>query len=105
MDNVQRAKIFAPFQALSGLEYALRKKEKEVEYEQRKTLSEDKIGQIDRRLKKLKPGDEISVLFYSDGKYELFKGRLCFVDKRRGCLTFEDNDIYFEDVYTVRSEE
>ena len=45
VNRISRAKQFLPFDALKGLQEAL--KEKEIEYEERKELSEETLNDLD----------------------------------------------------------
>lgn len=55
----RRAKQFAPFAALKGFEDAVR--EKEIIYEPRRILSEERKNELDMKLRMLKPGMEIQI--------------------------------------------
>ena len=72
MSRVQRAKQFAPFSALKGLEEALA--EKEREYEPQTELSDDAAEELDRCLRELQKGTAVTVKYYCDGGYELVNG-------------------------------
>jgi hypothetical protein len=62
MPASQRAKHFAPFDAVVGLRQAL--KEKEKIRIARKELSEDMIEEINLKLKALEPGQTITIVWY-----------------------------------------
>ncbi len=72
MNRVQRAKQFAPFSALKGLEEALA--EKEREYEPQAELSDDAAEELDRCLRGLQKGTAVTIKYYRDGGYELITG-------------------------------
>lgn len=59
----KRAKQFMPFDAVVGLRAALQEKEKIKE--KRKIASDDLEEEIDRKIKNLQIGDEITVIFYN----------------------------------------
>ena len=59
MDVGHRAKQFAPFAALRGFEETVRKKE--ILYEPRKDLSEEKKTELDNKLRLLSKGREFRV--------------------------------------------
>ena len=48
VNRIARAKQFLPFDALKGLQEALR--EKEIEYEAKKDLSEDTLHELNNKL-------------------------------------------------------
>ena len=62
MTNQERAKIFAPFDALKGFKEAL--KEEEIIRVSKVTLSEDQEEMINNILKKLEKGMMIEVVYY-----------------------------------------
>ena len=72
MSRVQRAKQFAPFSALKGLEEALA--EKEREYEPQAELSDDAAEELDRCLRELQKGTAVTVKDYRGGGYGGGKG-------------------------------
>lgn len=63
MDVGHRAKQFAPFAALRGLEETLQKQE--IIYEFQKDLSEEKKNELDMKLRMLKYGMKIRVTFFA----------------------------------------
>ena len=72
MNRVARARQFLPFDALKGLQEALR--EKEVEYEVKRDLSlNDKFNQIEN-------GSLIKIKYYKSGKYSEIKGIVTNID-------------------------
>ena len=70
MSVSERAKIFAPFDALKGFREML--KEEEKVKEAKKELSQDMIDDLDNVLNSLKLGMMIEVIFY-DFKEEAYK--------------------------------
>lgn len=81
----RRAKQFAPFAALKGLEETIR--EKEYIYEKKRVLPEEKNNDLDMKLKILKPGMEIQAEYFEEnekrpgyGQYHTVKGRVDFYD-------------------------
>ena len=82
MSRVQRAKQFAPFSALKGLEEALA--EKEREYEPQAELSDDAAEELDRCLRELQKGTAVTVKYYRDGGYGLVKGIFRGIKPARG---------------------
>ena len=98
----RRAKQFAPFAALKGFEDAVR--EKEIIYEPRRILSEEKKNELDMKLRMLKPGMEILVEFFTGnpslpgfGRYHTVKGDVAFFDPSVG-LRVGDTEIEIRDI-------
>ena len=78
VNRVARAKQFLPFDALKGLQEALR--EKEVEYEEKKELSEDTLNDLNNKFNQIDNGSFVKITFYKNGKYSEIKGRVTNID-------------------------
>jgi len=76
--NIDRARQFMPFDALKGLQEALREKEKEVE--NRKELSEESLLLLDEQLQRVKIGDTVDIEFYKNQKYVVKEGKITTID-------------------------
>ena len=81
MTNQERAKIFAPFDALKGFKEAL--KEEEIIRVSKVTLSEDQEEMINNILKKLEKGMMIEIVYYEaeEGHYLKLKGVFIKIDE------------------------
>ena len=75
MDVGHRAKQFAPFAALRGLEETLQKQE--IIYEFQKDLSEEKKNELDMKLRILEYGMKIQVTFFARMHIAKLNGRIC----------------------------
>jgi hypothetical protein len=97
----QRAKQFAPFDALSGLGMAL--KENERIRVRRKTLSEDMAEELDRTMRSLMPGDIITVVFYNASRLEYIRitGKLTALNASKRRITVGETEIGFDDIYNI----
>ncbi len=95
-----RAKIFAPFSTLSGLESALREKERITV--PKKETAEDRQREIDIKLKNIKIGDTVQVTYYSDGQYKRLKGAVSGFSKDKCCFTVIEQ-IPFDDIYDIET--
>ncbi|MBQ6476237.1 MAG: hypothetical protein IJJ34_08545 [Clostridia bacterium] len=69
MPIAQRAKQFAPFKAVTGLDEALEKKRREMEYEEERELSKDRAEEINRILMRLPKGALIRTEYYDGTGY------------------------------------
>ena len=67
MSRQERAKQFAPFDALKGLHEAIKLKEFEHEMISRNEMCEDEIKIISAELSKINKGDKVKVKFFRDG--------------------------------------
>lgn len=75
MSRQDRAKQFAPFDALKGLSEALRIKEYEHERIVRGDLSEDEIKEISSVLVGIEKNDMVRVEFFQNGHTVLLSGK------------------------------
>ena len=85
MDIGRRAKQFAPFAALRGLDETVR--QQEILYEPRKILSEEKQNELDMKLRILAYGMKIQATYFqkswkdpSVGQYHTLSGTVKFFD-------------------------
>lgn len=76
--RVSRAKQFLPFDALKGFSEALR--EKEIEYEERKELSEEFLVELNDKFNQIEIGRCVRLRFYRNGKYVEAFGRVTNID-------------------------
>ncbi len=67
MSRADRAKQFAPFDALKGLQETIKIKEYEHERIASTQMSEDEIKEISAVLLSLEKGDEVQIEFFRDG--------------------------------------
>ena len=89
MDVGHRAKQFAPFAALRGFEESVRKKE--ILYEPRKELSEEKKQELDRKLQYLSTGMWIQATYFVESMEFQGKGKHCNIE---GTVEFFDLQIH-----------
>ena len=78
MPRSERAKQFMPFDALKGLQDALRLKEYKHEKTQMGELSEETIEEISNTLSSLKRGDIVEAVVFVDGYKKTFSGGVKF---------------------------
>ena len=75
MSRENRAKQFAPFDALKGLHDALKLKEYEHEKMQKGDLTEDEIAQISAVLLSLNKVDNVEITYFDDGYEKTISGQ------------------------------
>ena len=78
VNRIARAKQFLPFDALKGLQEALR--EKEVEYEEKKELSEETLAELNNRFNQIEKGSFVKIRYYRNGRYSEIKGIVTYID-------------------------
>ena len=77
-NRVARAKQFLPFDALKGLQEALR--EKEIEYEEKKELSEETLAELNNKFNQIEKGSFVKIRYYRNGRYSEIKGIVTYID-------------------------
>ena len=88
---VSRAKQFLPFDALKGLQEALR--EKAVEHEEKIELSEETLSELNNSFNKIEKGSKVKIKFYKNGQYIEISGIVTNVDyiKKKIQIDKEEN--------------
>ena len=102
MSVSERAKIFAPFDALKGFREML--KEEERVKEAKKELSQDMIDDLDNVLNSLKLGMMIEVIFYDskEEKYKSLIGVFTKIDTVYKKLVVVKTRISIDDILSVK---
>ena len=102
MDIGRRAKQFAPFAALRGLDETVR--QQEILYEPRKILSEEKQNELDMKLNILTCDRKIQVTYFQKswknpliGQYHTLSGTVEFFDPSVH-LRIDDTEIQIQDI-------
>lgn len=101
MSRQDRAKQFAPFDALKGLSEALRIKEYEHERIVRGDLSEDEIRGISAVLASLEKNDSVEIEFFQDGHTVLLSGK-ARLDAENQKLFVGDFEILFDEIKKIK---
>ena len=99
VSRVDRAKQFMPFDALSGLQLALREKEKE--YIDKKELSDEMSINISNKLQMLQQNDLVSIVYYKNRQYITIQGRVEKIDNVRKYLEVNDTKIFYTNIYKL----
>lgn len=95
-----RARQFLPFDALKGLQEALR--EKEVELDERKELSEESIEELSNKLQMVERGNKVRLVYYHQRKYRQIEGVVIDIKVIQKKLVLEgDLRINFADIIYV----
>lgn len=95
MEN-NRAKIFMPFDALQGFREALAERERTVI--PRSELSAETMEELERKLKETRPGDMVTVLYYSRGEYVKLCGLVSKIDYEKHILQVVGTSVPFADL-------
>ncbi len=102
MNRSDRAKQFAPFEALKGLREALKERENRIEKLERAEIAEDKAREIQLELLKVEKGCEIEIDFFNFGSYRRYRGEVSSVDFSLRYLIMENRKIFFDDLYYIK---
>ncbi len=94
----ERAKIFAPFSPLRGLDEAYKAKERVVI--PKAELLCDRIEEINIKLQSLQAGSFIKVTYYAEGGYKTKIGRIKSILPNKNMLVM-DTEIKFSDIYDI----
>ena len=97
----ERAKQFAPFSPLSGLEAALNEREKRKE--PKRFLDEDAASALNASLIELKRGDKVTVFYYNslDECYDQAEGVFNIIDLLKERLFICGKEILFDDLFEI----
>lgn len=99
LTRLERAKQFLPFEALNGLKEELRRRE--IQYTQKKELSEEKSEELEETLRNLSVGEYIVVTYYNNGKYNRLRGRMIYLNPLKKTLNVSKIEIPLKDIYNI----
>ena len=100
MARADRAKLFVPFDALKGLQEILR--EKEMEIEERKELSEESLEELEKILNNVDIGCRITIRFYKDKYYINISGIVTNIDYiKKKIILDKDKKINISDIINI----
>ena len=100
MPRSDRAKQFAPFDALKGLQDALRIKEFEHERVQRGEVQEEQASKISKTLLSLEKDDIVWVKYFKDGHYFSIEGK-CKLMLENELLEVGSKKISLKDLFDI----
>ena len=90
-----------PFDAMKGLQEALREREERYSRVEKHDISEEQMEKNSRLLAKLRRGDKVSIECYRDFHDVNIEGLITAISGTFGYLKMEDEKICFEDIYSV----
>ena len=102
MTRAERAKIFAPFDAMKGLQEALRDREERHLRVERHEISDEQAERNSRILIKLRRGMKVEIDCYCALHDVTKRGRITDVNCTFRWLKLEGEQIFFEDIYSIR---
>lgn len=98
-EYADRAKIFAPFDALKGFKEALKEKEKIVV--EKRIISQEEKEKIGNILKEIKKNDMVEIIYFNNGEYIKVKGLVSKIDFVYLKITIVTTKIDFNDIYKI----
>lgn len=99
-NKADRAKQFAPFDALHGLREALKQKERIVV--EKTDLSDERKEAIDMALHQISPNDIITVIYFCNGEYLKITGMVSGFFPTSRILQIVNTKIPFDDIYDIQ---
>lgn len=102
-DLKQRALIFQSFDALKGFREILRETERVIV--PRKVLSEDDLDMLDRKIKMIKNGMIIKIIYYNNGQYIQLEGKVSKINLNTKFLQIVKTKINLKDVVDIKSDD
>ena len=102
MTRAERAKIFAPFDAMKGLQEALRDREERHLRVERHEISDEQAERNSRILIMLRRGMKVEIDCYCAFHDVTKRGRITEVNCTFRWLKLEGEQIFFEDIYSIR---
>lgn len=101
MTRAERAKIFSPFDAMKGLQEALRDREERHLRVERHDISEEQAEHNSRIFLKLRRGMKVEIDCYCAFRDVTKRGSITDVSCTFRWLKLDGEQIYFEDIYSI----
>ena len=101
MTRGERAKLFAPFDAMKGLKEALADREERHSRVARHEISEEEGEKISRVLQRLERGTYVEIYCYSSFHDVVKRGRVDSVDPVYKRIILDGEKISFDDIYSI----
>ena len=98
--NIDHAKQFMPFDALKGLDAAL--KEKEIIKQDKKILCDNKINDLEYKFNKVNTGVRLNVTYYKNNSYISYTGVITKIDYVKKIIIMDKKEIiYTSDIVEI----
>lgn len=101
MTRAERAKLFKPFDAMKGLQEALRDREERHLRVEKREISEEDTEKNSRIIAKLQRGMKVEVFCYSAFHDVVKRGQITDVDITFKKLKLDGELIWFDDIYSL----
>lgn len=100
MTTGDRAKQFAPFAAVTGLDKALRLMEKQIVPQP--VLSDESLNELDEAMKILSKNDMVEVIYYSNGECIKISGMVAKIEPTSRILQIVNTRISFDNILSIK---
>ncbi len=94
-----RAGQFMPFAALKGFYDMIHEKEKIIV--PKHEIAEDKAEELSEKMKQVKKGMLVKIIYYSDGEYISAKGIVTKIDLVFRKIMIVKTEIYLDDIWDI----
>lgn len=101
LTRLERAKLFAPFDAMKGLKEALRDREERHARVARHEISDEQAEENSRAILRLERGMEIEVYCHLSFHDVVKRGVVTDLDLALRKLKLNGKNILFDDIYTI----
>ena len=101
MTREERAKIFAPFDAMKGLQEALRDREERHSRVEKHGVSDEDAARISSTLGILQKGMRVEIAYYYAFHDVVKRGRITALNTAYRKLKLDDDIIKFDDIYAI----
>jgi hypothetical protein len=101
MTRQERAKQFMPFDAMKGLQAALRDREEHHSRVERRVLSEETIAANSAVLARIDVGSQVRLRYYGNFHEAVRSGAVEELDTSFRFLRLGEEKIYFDDIYEI----
>lgn len=102
MTQSERAKQFIPFDAMKGLQEALREREKKHLRVEKRELSEEAAVRLSVAINKVDKGMMVWVEYYRAFHEVTLQGKVSKIDTVYRYLIIGEERIYFDDLYKLK---
>lgn len=99
IEDLDRAKIFMPFDALQGLKQEL--SASEIVVEKKIDLMDEDLQKLNQILCQIKKHDLVRIKFYNGTNYQTFEGEIFNIDSVYKSLKVDDKVIDFENILSL----
>lgn len=101
LTRLERAKLFAPFDAMKGLKEALRDREERHARVARHEISDEQAEENSRVILKLERGMTVEVYCHHAFHDVIIRGRVTGLDLAKRRLKLNGETVMFEDIYAI----